>query len=150
MEPVIHATVYLSNDPTLAVAEKPASMYEAYVQLESARRISALMQQGWVQFFFIKKTTGQETSIIGTTNPELYRYTFKGPKSRRIAGLQRFVAFNRKGRAAWRSFYRAMATNIVEPDKRQAGGREGKNVRVNVDTNTKQTINWDFEKHQEI
>jgi len=116
MEPVIHATVYLSNDPTLAVAEKPASMYEAYVQLESARRISA----------------------------------FKGPKSRRIAGLQRFVAFNRKGRAAWRSFYRAMATNIVEPDKRQAGGREGKNVRVNVDTNTKQTINWDFKKHQEI
>ena len=145
MEDIRLAKVYLSSDPFEPVEH---SQVKRIAMAISSTRIRKLLDEGWVQFFFTKKTTGTETSIIATRNPALYTYTFKGGTAPQKAGLIRFVAFSRAGKPAWRSCYTMNIDQLIVENKNQAGGREGRNVKVDVNSGAKQTIDWDYEKHK--
>ena len=143
IEDCVIAKVWLSQDPTeeRVVPKSDRLVYE----LATKATLTRLLQKGWVQFFFVKKTTGQETSIIATLNRNLYNYTFKGKKPP-VRGLVRFVCFNRKGKTGvWRSAYAMRVTQIIEENKNQANGRAGKNRKVDVNSNTSTVIDWDYD-----
>lgn len=145
------AKVRLKHDP-LDENHEPSRGEMLAFQAVTKARITKLLRKGWVQFSFVKKTTGIETSVIATLNRNLYTYTRKGGTAPKKRGLMRFVVYNRKGTiGVWRSAYSMRVFKISEENKNQAGRtasgrvREGKNRKVNVDTNTSSIINWNYE-----
>lgn len=149
MEPVVIAKVYLKEDPFV---ERPVNVLDSVHLRVSKSKLMTLLEQGWVQFFFTKITTGTETSVIATLNRNLYSYSFKGGTPAKARGLFRFVVYQRasaKQKPAWRSCYSMKVSEIIQEDKNQ-DGRPNRNVKVNVDSGSRTTIAWDYDNHKPL
>ena len=129
------------------------------LQLARPRQVATKAQllfwlaRGWVQFQWNKVTEDSESSIIATRNRNLYTYSFKGGKAPRKAGLFTMVAFGRAsagGKPAWRSAYARTVTQVDVVNKNQGRGRATKNTKVDVNTGSRQTIDWDYFLHRPI
>jgi hypothetical protein len=142
----IIATIRLDGSPF----ERPRPPRTGDVLLANVAtkaRMLSLLKKGWVQFTWTKVTNGSESSVIATLNKHLYTYTFKGTKPPVKAGLMRFVALSRasaKGKPAWRSAYARTILGIFAENKNQGNGRPTKNTRVDVNTGSRQTIEWNY------
>lgn len=142
----ISYVVRLNSDP-LDLANKPVSGVNRLVQGVQVLYLRQILKRGWVQFTWTKRTNGSESSVIATLNKDLYTYTFKGGDVVNKRGLIRFVCLSRstaKGRPAWRSAYAMDVLSIIDNNKNQGKGRSTKNTKVNVDTGTRTTIEWDY------
>lgn len=145
-EKYIIATVHLGNDPFMY--DEEGSPPPEKINHVATGYLKKLLEHGWVQFTWTKVTNGAESSMIATRNKHLYEYTFKGKPKTNKRGLIRMVAFMRAsagGKPVWRSAYAQTVSRVEVRNKNQGRGRDGRNMRVNVNSGTRETIPWDYE-----
>ena len=73
---------------------------EAFTKAWKVIKLKAQMRQGFVEFTYIKISTGEERKAVGTTNPEFINYQAKGGRSNNPLQISYFD----KDRNAFRSF----------------------------------------------
>lgn len=67
-----------------------------------ASEIEELMKEGILRFKFFRVTYGTSRNALGTLNPDLFFYVFRGGEAPKKPGLIRYWDVVRGG---WRSFY---------------------------------------------